>query len=165
MLLIAVMALCLVVKAQDDPISGAYRAKMANVRLNPYGSGGFNLMSQNATTGQPELIDTGLVPVTELWSKQSVSYFNDTVRGSYSHSVPYYLTGIDATSAVTVTLVSANYSPGQLLVFKVIKGTAAVTFRTSAGLIDGVSGYTMTGSAKYVSLFYDGTNYWKIGSN
>jgi hypothetical protein len=90
----------------------------------------------------------------------------DTLSGSVSlvtrKSAPHY---INATSSVTITFGNSYLVKGDMFTFKTVIGSGTVTFQAVSGSVEGAVSYTMTGAKKYVTLQYDGTNFWVLANN
>jgi hypothetical protein len=88
---------------------------------------------------------------------QTISALYDTVTGSD------YLIKVTAARMDTIKLKTSYYLPGQTFRFKCTNSANDSTrFVTSSGNIEGASTMWWTGTYKFLTLWFDGTNYWKL---
>ena len=127
--------------AQNDPISIRNKRKGIDTPE--------TLLSQNAArqTYLPLVLTSGNI--------QTISAHYDTVTGKY-------LTVVTASRLDSIKLKTSTYSAGQILKFICTTSSNDSTLiLPSSGNINGASTLWWTGTYKNLSLYFDGTNYWK----
>lgn len=123
-------------------------------------------MSMEGVSGAKILTgDSTGVNITNLNVKTVNTYSTDTLTGTANFTSRHAVTWIKAQSSAAITLVNGSLKAGDRFTFKTVVGSAAVTFSASSGRIDAAATYVMIGANKYVTITYDGTNYWVLGNN
>lgn len=88
---------------------------------------------------------------------QTISAHYDTVTGND------YLHVVTASRLDSIKLKRSNYDTGQMLKFICTNASNDSTlFIPNAGTINGDSTFWWTGTYKNLTLWFDGTNYWKL---
>lgn len=124
-------------------------------------TGTLELLGVNTISGATTISGTFSYSGTQLIAgSETVSTHAYTLTGSYP------LAKVTTTRLDTITLKTANYTSGMKVTFLTTLSTNDSTcFIPTAGSIMGGSYYWHTGAAgtyKSISIYYDGTNYYRI---